>query len=113
MTRPLPRRSLAALVAFVPALALVTAGLLQTASGHEVVALPSWLIHPALVVGGLALGVALALTEAAGLSVDRAADALTLHLTVRRRPLALAALGLAVALGAVIVLYLVAENVLS
>ena len=99
-------------VAVVPALVLVTSGLLQTATGAEVVAPPGWLIHPALVLGGLAAALALAATDALRLGIERGADATAVRLILRHRPLSLGVLALSTALAAVIGLYLVAENLL-
>ncbi|WP_412061522.1 hypothetical protein [Rubrivirga sp. IMCC45206] len=106
MTAPSPRW---AGLALVPAAVLVSTGLLQSASG-VVVGRPDWLVHPALVLGGLALAVALAAADALRLRVERAPDAVTLRLDVRRRPFALAAIASAATFAAVIAVYLVAEN---
>ncbi|WP_412069339.1 hypothetical protein [Rubrivirga sp. IMCC43871] len=106
MTAPSPRW---AGLALVPAAVLVATGLLQSASG-VVVGRPDWLVHPALVLGGLTLAVAIAAADAFQLRIERGPESVTLRLDVRRRPVALAVLASAALFAAVIAVYLVVEN---
>lgn len=93
-----------------PALALVTSGLLQSVVGREALRPPEALLHPVLVLGGLLAALALNALPTLRLTRQSDAGALVLRLAVRRRAANLAALGLAGGLLAALLLYAFAEN---
>ncbi|HLT47567.1 MAG TPA: hypothetical protein VK002_10095 [Rubricoccaceae bacterium] len=93
-----------------PALGLVTSGLLQSATGREVFFPPELLVHPAVVLGGLLAALVLNALPTLRLTREPGADAVVLRLEVRRRAANLAVLALAAGLLAVLLLYAFAEN---
>lgn len=96
---------IAGLVLLLPALILVTTGVLELAR-------PDVLVHPALVMGGLVVALALNALPVLRLALRREDDTLvgTVRLQVRGRGLSLLTLGLGAVLLAAITAYLVVEN---
>jgi hypothetical protein len=96
---------IAGLVLLLPALILVTTGVLELAR-------PDVLVHPALVMGGLFVALALNALPVLRLALRREEGALvgTVRLQVRDRGLSLLTLGLGVILLAAITAYLLIEN---
>ncbi len=94
-----------------PALALVASGLLQSAVGREVLRPPEALLHPALVLGGLAAALVLNALSTLRLTRQADADAVVLRLVVQRRTANLAVLAVALGLLAALLLYAFGENI--
>lgn len=98
----------------IPALLLVTGGLAQSLLDwpHLNQALNfEWIIfHPAVILGGLGLGLLLNVWSVAHISFQRQAGAWVSTLTIRPRWFSLGLIGVALGLSGVIFLYLLAEN---
>jgi hypothetical protein len=93
-----------------PALALVAAGVLQSATGREFLRPPEVLLHPALILGGLVAALALNALPTLRLTREASADGMTFRLEVRRRTANLVVLALAAGLLAAVLLYAFGEN---
>lgn len=98
----------------IPALLLVTSGLAQSLLGwsHLNQALNfEWVIfHPAVILGGLGVGLLLNVWAVAHISFQRQTGAWVSTVTIQPRWFSLGLIGVVFALGGVIFLYLLAEN---
>jgi hypothetical protein len=93
-----------------PALTLVAAGLLQSATGRELLRPPESFLHPAFVVGGLLAALVLNALPTLRLTREAGPDEVAFRLEVRRRTANLAGLALAAGLVAVLLVYAFGEN---
>jgi hypothetical protein len=89
--------------ALIPAAVLIAGGLTDTA-------VPGLLVHPVLVMGGLALAIGAALYAATRVEVQSVPEGFRVACTIRRSPAPLTVLALGVLLLGVIAVYLFLEN---
>ena len=95
-----------------PALLLFISGMLQSFSGIEVMLLPQSLLHPAVILGGLALALVLNARATLRIRKEDSETGITISLDIARRKANLAVLGLGLFLLGAIFAYLFVENML-
>ncbi|MCH7638487.1 MAG: hypothetical protein IH855_03360 [Bacteroidetes bacterium] len=95
-----------------PALLLFISGMLQSFSGIEVMLLPHALLHPAVILGGLALALVLNARATLRIRKEDSETGITISLDIARRKANLAVLGIGLFLLGAIFAYLFVENML-